>query len=155
MTSIFNTDMASPTLSSARQVGCAAGLPYAGDITPKQAWQLFSEGHAQLVDVRSTEERQFVGYVPGSIHVPWSTGTPLTRNPNFVHELATIVGKDQPVLLLCRSGKRSALAAEAASLAGFQNIFNVLEGFEGDLNDQAQRGRVNGWRFHGLPWQQD
>jgi rhodanese-related sulfurtransferase len=155
MTSICNTDVESPTLSRARHVGRAAGLPYAGDITPKQAWQLFCEGHAQLVDVRSAAERQFVGFVPCSIHVPWATGRPLTRNPNFLHELETSVGKDQTVLLLCRSGKRSALAAEAATLAGFHHAFNVLEGFEGDLNNQAQRGHVNGWRFHALPWQQD
>jgi rhodanese-related sulfurtransferase len=59
------------------------------------------------------------------------------------------------VLLLCRSGNRSALAAEAATKAGLSRVFNVREGFEGDLDAQQQRGRQNGWRFHGLPWVQD
>jgi rhodanese-related sulfurtransferase len=47
------------------------------------------------------------------------------------------------------------LAAEAATKAGFANAFNILEGFEGDLDEQQQRGGHNGWRFHGLPWTQD
>ena len=56
-------------------------------------------------------------------------------------------GKDAVVLLLCRSGKRSALAAEVATKAGFRQVFNVLEGFEGDLDARQQRGHGNGWRF--------
>jgi rhodanese-related sulfurtransferase len=59
------------------------------------------------------------------------------------------------VLLLCRSGNRSALAAEAAAKAGFTQVFNVLEGFEGELDAAQRRGASNGWRFHGLPWIQD
>jgi len=59
------------------------------------------------------------------------------------------------VLLLCRSGKRSALAAEAATKAGFTSVFNVLEGFEGELNEAQHRGTADGWRFRGLPWVQD
>jgi rhodanese-related sulfurtransferase len=94
--------------------------------------------------------------VPGSVHVPWATGTALTRNPRFVRELeAKLGGRDKVALLLCRSGKRSALAAEAATKAGAALVFNVLEGFEGDLDENNQRGRLNGWRTHGLPWVQD
>jgi rhodanese-related sulfurtransferase len=59
------------------------------------------------------------------------------------------------VVLLCRSGKRSAAAAEAAAKAGFTQVYNVLEGFEGDLDSQNQRGDVGGWRYWNLPWQQD
>jgi rhodanese-related sulfurtransferase len=117
---------------------------------------LFSEQGVLLVDVRTAEERKFVGHVPGSVHVPWATGTALTRNPRFVRELeAKIGGKDVPALLLCRSGKRSALAAEAAVKAGFTAVFNVLEGFEGEIDAREQRGKADGWRFRGLPWVQD
>ncbi len=63
--------------------------------------------------------------------------------------------KDAIVLLLCRSGKRSALAAEAAARIGYGSIFNVTEGFEGDLDDQHRRGAVGGWRLRGLKWVQD
>ena len=108
-----------------------------------------------LVDVRTTEERKFVGHVPGSQHVAWATGTALTRNPRFVRELEVKVGKQSTILLLCRSGKRSALAAQAAATAGFTRVFNILEGFEGEIDASKQRGSKDGWRFHQLPWVQD
>ncbi|HEY9108960.1 MAG TPA: rhodanese-like domain-containing protein [Roseateles sp.] len=146
-------------LAEAREAAQAAGLAYAGSVAPRDAWALVQDGQAVLVDVRSTEERHFVGHVPGSLHVAWATGTALNRNPRFAKELDAKVGaksgNELPVLLLCRSGKRSALAAEAATKAGLSNVFNVQEGFEGDSDEQRQRGHFNGWRFHGLPWQQD
>jgi len=107
------------------------------------------------VDVRTAEERKFVGHVPGSLHVAWASGTSLTRNPRFVRELEAKTGKTATILLLCRSGKRSALAAEAAAQAGFTRVFNVLEGFEGEIDSQQHRGGNDGWRLHGLPWIQD
>ena len=107
------------------------------------------------MDVRTNEERTFVGHVPGTLHVAWATGTSLTRNPRFVRELEAKTGKNATLVLLCRSGNRSALAAEAAAKAGFANVFNVAEGFEGELDEAGHRGVRNGWRFHGLPWVQD
>ena len=133
----------------------AAGLGYAGDVTPNEALELVSAGVARLIDVRTPEERKFVGYVPDSIAVPWATGTAFTRNPRFVRELEGKARKDEVLLLLCRSGARSVLAAEAATRAQFQHAFNVLEGFEGELDPQRRRGSNDGWRFHGLPWIQD
>lgn len=135
--------------------GAATSLPHAGHLSPTEAWQLIDSGRAVLVDVRTAEELKFVGHVPHSLHVPWATGTAMTRNPRFVRELEAKVGKDRPVLLLCRSGKRSALAVEAAVKAGFTQIANVAEGFEGDIDALGHRGGANGWRFHGLPWVQD
>jgi rhodanese-related sulfurtransferase len=143
-------------LASIKADAQASSLPYAGGVPPALAWKLFSTQQVLLVDVRSNEERKFVGHVPGSIHVPWATGTALTRNPRFVRELESkIGGKEVVALLLCRSGKRSALAAEAAAKAGLTCIFNVLEGFEGEIDALQQRGKADGWRFHGLPWIQD
>ena len=143
-------------LESVKAEAESSGLPYAGGVTPTTAWQLFSTRRALLIDVRTAEERKFVGHIPDSLHVPWATGTALTRNPRFVRELESkIGGKDAVALLLCRSGKRSALAAEAATKAGFSNVFNVLEGFEGELDAQQRRGKADGWRFHSLPWVQD
>ncbi|MFJ3054512.1 rhodanese-like domain-containing protein [Herbaspirillum sp. NPDC087042] len=145
-----------PELAAIRDQAAAAGLPYAGGIAPQAAWALVAAGKVLLVDVRSAEERKFVGHVPDSLHVAWATGTALSRNPRFVRELESkIGGKDVPALLLCRSGKRSAAAAEAASKAGLTCIFNVLEGFEGEIDATQQRGKADGWRFHGLPWVQD
>lgn len=146
-------------LEQARAKATEGNWPYAGGVTPPAAWALVQKGQAVLVDVRSGEERKFVGHVPDSLHVAWATGTALTRNPRFVRELEARLakegGKEAVALLLCRSGKRSALAAEAAAKAGFTNVFNVLEGFEGEIDAQQHRGGSDGWRFHGLPWVQD
>lgn len=146
---------ANAILDAARARAAAEGLPYAGSVAPHDAWTLLSNGDAVLVDVRTAEERKFVGQVPESKHVPWATGLSLSRNPRFAKELEAKAGKDEVVLLLCRSGKRSAAAAEAAAKAGFRNVFNILEGFEGDLDEQQRRGAFNGWRHAGLPWVQD
>ncbi|MGQ0622852.1 MAG: rhodanese-like domain-containing protein [Panacagrimonas sp.] len=143
------------SLRRARAEAERRGLAYAGGVSPMEAWQLFSGGDAQFVDVRSAEELKFVGQVPGSLHVPWAQGTALTRNPRFVRELENKVGKHAVILLLCRSGKRSVLAAEAATKAGFRNVFTVFEGFEGEHDERQQRGHADGWRFRGLPWTQD
>lgn len=143
------------TLQHARHEAAAAGLQYAGAVAPTDAWALAQENAAVIVDVRSAEERKFVGHVPETLHVAWATGLSLNRNPRFVKELEAKVGKDQPVLFLCRSGKRSALAAEAATKAGFTAAFNISDGFEGEINAQQQRGALGGWRQQGLPWVQD
>lgn len=149
------TAAASPILERARQRAAEEQLPYAGSVSPQDAWALVSSGEAVLIDVRTAEERKFVGHVPETRHVAWMTGLSLSRNPRFTRELEGKTGKDDVVLLLCRSGKRSAAAAEAAAKAGFKNVFNILEGFEGDLDEQQPRGAFNGWRNAGLPWVQD
>ncbi len=128
---------------------------YAGGVTPAEAWHLFSSDQALLIDVRTSEERKFVGHVPNALHVAWATGTSMTRNPRFTREIEAKIKKDQIIFFLCRSGKRSAEAARAATKAGFVNAFNVLEGFEGDIDNNGQRGHLGGWRSHQLPWIQD
>lgn len=155
--SSIDTVLTTPTdlLEAARASALSTGLTYAGGVPPRAAWAIAQAGAAALVDVRSSEERKFVGQVPGSVHVAWATGTALTRNPRFVRELEARFKKDDVLLLLCRSGKRSALAAEAAAKAGFSRVFNVLEGFEGETDANQQRGNSDGWRFHHLPWTQD
>jgi rhodanese-related sulfurtransferase len=143
-------------LATARLQGQQRNLSFAGSITPTDAWQLIQSGKAALVDVRTGEERKFVGYVPDSVHIAWMTGTSLNRNPRFVKEFEIkIKNKQDVVLLLCRSGKRSAAAAEALSKAGFSNIFNIEDGFEGEINAENQRGHLGGWRYLALPWVQD
>ena len=155
MNTANTTDNLADPLESIRSVALATGLSYAGGVLPQLAWELVSAGQAVLVDVRTTEERKFVGHVPGSLHVAWASGTAMTRNPRFVRELEAKTGKDATVFLLCRSGKRSDLAADAAAKAGFTRVFNVLEGFEGEIDEQRHRGGLGGWRSHGLPWVQD
>jgi rhodanese-related sulfurtransferase len=142
-------------LARARERAPTTKPGYAGNVTPQEAWDLISSHSAVLVDVRTAEERQFVGRVQDSVHVPWLTGANLQRNPRFVRELESKVRRDDVVLLLCRSGSRSVAAAQALTEARFRNAFNILEGFEGELDDLQQRGSRSGWRFNRLPWIQD
>lgn len=146
---------ASALLERARQRAQIFGVPFSGLIYPSEAWILLRERRALLIDVRTAEERRFVGRVPQTPHIPWKSGPEMAQNPKFVQDVEAVAHKDDVILLLCRSGVRSALAAEALSQAGFTNAFNVLEGFEGELDSHQQRGTYNGWRYAGLPWIQD
>ena len=137
-----------PALTEARHRAVPEGLGYAGAIDPVSAFELCKAGTAVLVDVRTAEERKF-GVAPGSVHIAWQTGTAMIRNPRFLKELSAKISRDTIVLFICRSGRRSADAAAAASKDGYLNAFNVLEGFEGA---DKQPGSVSGWRHHGLPW---
>lgn len=129
---------------------------FAGVIAPRTAWDLASRGEAVILDVRTVEERAYVGRVPGTLHVAWATGTAMNRNPHFARQVAALVpDKTVRLLLICRSGKRSAQAAGALTKAGWTQAFSVAEGFEGELDAAGQRGTADGWRFHGLPWHQD
>ena len=129
-------------------------LDYAGAVTPPEAWQLIEQRAATLIDVRTAPEFQFVGRVPGSTNVEWHGKDDGPRHA-FLQALHASVAPDTPVLLICRSGVRSHVAANAAKAAGFERVYNVLEGFEGQIDTTRQRGKVNGWRHAGLPWEQD
>ena len=143
---------AGPARSSAATASAQSG--YAGDIAPGQAWQLVQSGQATLVDVRTAEELHWVGRVPGALHVEWAIGREQVRNEHFVQQLTELVPHDRQVLFLCRSGVRSVAAAKAATEAGYRSAWNILQGFEGPIDTQKQRGRIGGWRSAGLPWQQ-
>jgi rhodanese-related sulfurtransferase len=130
----------------------AMGLTYAGALTPHEAWQLQAAGAATLVDVRTFAEWEFVGRVPDSMLIEWRRLGEQKPNAAFVQQLRGNVDFGEAVLFLCRSGVRSHHAAETAARAGFERAYNVLEGFEGDLDAERHRGTAGGWRFHGLPW---
>lgn len=142
-------------LHHAQQLAEQQQLHYSGDLDSKTAWQLVQDQYALLVDVRSNEERKFVGYIEHSFHVPWAQGTSLTRNPRFIKDLEKVADKEQILIFICRSGQRSALAASAAIDAGFKQVYNIIDGFEGRLNTVSQRNQVNGWKYLNLPWIQD
>jgi len=97
-----------------------------------------------------------VGRPPGAINVPWYEYPDLTPNPDvFVKAVVQeVVGLEKPVVLICRSGVRTLDAGVALEAAGFTDVYNVLHGFEGGLNDSFHRSAVNGWRCDGLPWEQ-
>lgn len=125
-----------------------------GSISPIEAWKLVEKHRHNIhfIDVRSNEERVFTGYIPDTEHFTWASGTSFVRNPRFVKEVEHKLGKQNILFLFCRSGGRSKLAATALKGAGFEYVYNILEGFEGDLDELQQRNKVNGWKFHQLPW---
>jgi rhodanese-related sulfurtransferase len=126
---------------------------YAGDISGALAWQWVQNGEAVLVDVRTDAERAWVGFVPDAVAVAWKQWPGMAMNPDFDAQLQAAVPEGKKVLLLCRSSVRSVAAAKRATELGLQ-AYNILEGFEGDPDEHAQRNRRSGWRFNGLPWRQ-
>ena len=138
---------------AAAERGRKMGLTYAGALLPAEAHALMQDG-AMLVDVRTEPELAYVGSIPDSVALEWQTYPGGRPNPGFLGELAAAVGKDVPVMFICRSGVRSHYAAEAATRAGCKEAYNVLEGFEGDKDQAGHRGTVGGWRKAGLPWTQ-
>ncbi len=125
-------------------------------LTPKETFEfLHANPAALLVDCRSEIEFFYVGHPVGAVHVAWHEAPDWEVNPNFAREvLQEAKGKDRPILLICRSGKRTLDAGRALEDAGFADITNVLHGFEGDLDEDFHRGTRNGWRHDGLPWEQ-
>jgi rhodanese-related sulfurtransferase len=129
-----------------------------GDIPPAEAYQrLTSNPNAVLVDVRTDPEWSFVGVpaVERLIQLSWQEYPAMRVNPNFVGEIErTGLPKDTEFLFICRSGARSAAAAAAMTRAGYDNCWNVAEGFEGNRDAEGHRATVGGWKAAGLPWVQ-
>ena len=138
--------------------------PHPAELSPKQAYQmLHDDPRALLVDIRSTMEFLFVGHPTGAVHVAWIDEPDWDINPHFVPEIrklllgGAVCDTDEgcaPVILICRSGKRSLEAGRALLESGLKSVYHVGEGFEGDLDDKKHRNTTNGWRFHNLPWEQ-
>ncbi|MBU9762774.1 rhodanese-like domain-containing protein [Mycobacterium sp. TNTM28] len=136
-------------------------MSYAGDITPEEAWKLLSENsEAVLVDCRTDAEWRFVGVPDLStlerdvVYVEWNR-TDGSHNDAFVDDLQAsgVTPGERPVVFLCRSGNRSIGAAEAATAVGIGPSYNILDGFEGNLDENRHRGGT-GWKAVGLPWTQ-
>ena len=126
------------------------------NLNPRQAWDLLQQNtDAVLVDVRTKLEHAFVGHPLGALHIAWKEAPDWHVNTKFVVEVEKVVpDRNAPVLLLCRSGQRSLDAAKALEEAGFKRPINIIDGFEGPLDQHNHRGNLGGWRFNGLPWEQ-
>ena len=135
----------------AAQVQPAPG--YAGDVSPQLACQWWQQGDAVLVDVRTDAEREWVGIVPGALALAWKQWPGMAINAAFDEGLKAAAQPGKKMLMLCRSGVRSIAAAKRATELGLE-AYNILEGFEGDADEQGHRGRKGGWRLRGLPWRQ-
>ncbi|BCX88846.1 hypothetical protein MIN45_P1216 [Methylomarinovum tepidoasis] len=143
----------------------------AQNITALEAYDrlMSGAGSVYLLDVRSPEEYQLVGHPPMAYNIPFVflRGGP-HRNSHFVEDVAARFKKTDTLLVICRSGGRSAPAADALVRAGFKHVYNVRDGFEGAAFTgrtpkektllrkyspfYGRRGRVEGWQYDGLPY---
>lgn len=134
---------------------------YAGDVTPRQAYDMVcGDSQVVVVDVRTAAEWTYVGTPDLSdaegrlLSIEWNQAGGV-RNEDFLDQLDEQgVGKDAPVLFLCRSGARSQAAATAATQAGYTGAHNIADGFEGVVDVEGHRGSTSGWKAEGLPWAQ-
>ena len=129
---------------------------YTGNITPEQALAWQQNGEGVIVDVRTAAERAWVGFVPGALALSWVEWPDMQLNATFDAGIEAIAAQHagKKLLFLCRSGVRSVAAAQRATALGLPECYNILEGFEGDLDAQQHRSQCGGWRCRGLPWAQ-
>ena len=135
---------------------------YAGDVSVKQAWQKLSDGpDAVLIDVRTDAENTWVGGPDLSqldkepLAIQWKAYPGMDPNPDFIDQvIGAVPSKDTAILFLCRSGGRSASAADTMTANGYTQCYNIEGGFEGDRDDDGHRGNISGWKADGLPWRQ-
>ena len=140
----------------------SSSLNYAGDVSAAEAWaKLSGDANAQLVDVRTMAEWNFVGLPDLSSLgrqvrcIEWQGFPSGARNPAFVAEASQALGdKEAVVLVMCRSGARSRAVAIALTQAGYRQAINIGDGFEGDMDEDGHRGNRNGWKQADLPWRQ-
>jgi rhodanese-related sulfurtransferase len=140
-------------LEKAHQRAEEMELPYKGALLPAEAYQILQESpQTQLVDVRTQAELDWVGRIPGATEIELRAYPNMQPKPEFLGQLQNQVDKAFPVLFICRSGSRSNQAAIMATQTGFAACYNILEGFEGDKDENGHRGHVGGWKAAGLPW---
>ena len=72
-------------------------------------------------------------------------------NEHFVAEVQKVFAKTDTIYVMCRSGSRSAKSVNLLAKAGYSKVYNIIDGFEGDSDDQGKR-TVNGWKNSGAPW---
>lgn len=125
------------------------------DLTPAEAYRMMQESSVFLVDVRSVAEYVFVGHPENAYNIPlmfWEEKRQeMVPNPHFLQDLEARFEKEDVLIFICRSGGRSRKAAEVARDAGFERVFNIMEGFEGEKGPQGHR-TVNGWKNAELPY---
>lgn len=134
------------------------------EILPKAAYEMLqNDSRTLLIDIRSGMEFLFVGHPKEAVHIAWIDEPDWIVNPHFTAEIRKLMlggascqtnENCVPILLICRSGKRSMEAGAKLLEDGLMNIYSVDGGFEGELDDDHQRSTLNGWRFDGLPWAQ-
>jgi rhodanese-related sulfurtransferase len=138
-------------------------------LTAKEAyekWKADPEG-VIILDVRTPEKFLFVGYPTMAWRVPIAAQTyewdaakgqfPMKLLSDFVSRVSEVAKPTDTILAMCRSGGRSAIAANLLAKAGFTQVYTIIDGMEGDAvkeSDSVFAGQrlVNGWKNSGCPW---
>ena len=134
------------------------------EVSSQQAWKILEDDpQAVLLDVRTSMEYEYVGHPLNAMHIPWMDAPDWNIDAGFVDKVRQALvkqsGSDQDlestvILAICRSGKRSQAAAEELANHGFNHLYNIEDGFEGDRDNNKHRSTINGWRHVNLPWEQ-
>jgi len=138
-------------------------------VTAKQAYEQWKADpkEIKILDIRTPEEYIFVGHPEMAVNIPflviessWSEdkrGPVLGPNKKFVEQVKEVYKPTDTILITCRSGGRSARAADILAEAGFKKAYTVTDGFEGDKQRDATakdygKRTVNGWKNSDIPW---
>ena len=138
-------------------------------VTAKEAYEMWlaDKDKIKILDVRTPEEYVFVGHPSMAHNIPlqlfnykmaaWNKGPLMIANPNFIAEVRRKFKTSDTILVICRSGNRSAAAVNTMASAGFKIAYSVTDGFEGDrVKDPSSsyygKRFKNGWRNSDIPW---
>ena len=138
-------------------------------VTAKEAYEMWlaDKNKIKILDVRTPEEYIFVGHAPMAHNIPFqlinykmavrNQGPLMQANPNFIAEVSQKFKTSDTIVVICRSGNRSAAAVNAMASAGFKTAYSVIDGFEGDrVKDPSSTAYgkrfKNGWKNANLPW---
>jgi rhodanese-related sulfurtransferase len=138
-------------------------------VTAKEAHEKWKAepDKVKIIDVRTPEEYLFVGHPAMAWKIPVAAQTyewdsdkqnfPMKPLPDFVSRVKEVAQPDETLMLMCRSGGRSAIAVNMLAQAGFQHVYNIVDGMEGDVNadsDNVAQGQPlkDGWKNSGCPW---
>ena len=141
-------------------------------VTLKEAYEKWKADpeKIKILDVRTTEEFLFVGHPAMAWNIPaflqtyeWDAGKkqfPMKPNVDFVAQAKEVAEPADTILVMCRSGGRSAMAVNRLAGAGFQNVYIIIDGMEGDAVADSEsvfqvKRMKNGWKNSGLPWTYD
>jgi rhodanese-related sulfurtransferase len=138
-------------------------------MTAKEAYEKWKAEpeKVMILDVRTPEEFLFVGHPTMAWKIPvavqsyeWDAAKgqfPMKPLPDFASRVKKVAKLDDTILVMCRSGGRSAIAVNMLAQAGFTHVHNIIDGMEGDaVEDPASvflgQRLKNGWKNSGLPW---
>jgi rhodanese-related sulfurtransferase len=141
-------------------------------VTAKEAYDMWQKNpdKIKILDCRTPEEYAFVGHAPMAYNVPskfvkyrWNAKKKsyvMQDNPLFIRQVKNILKPEDTILIMCRSGGRSAKSVNKLAENGYKNVYNIINGFEGDKikdknNPNYGKRTKNGWKNSGVPWTYD